>query len=66
MIVAEIFAILRELREMGVIILLVEQNVHEALSVADRFHIVERGQIVFSGEAEESVDRERLLQLIAV
>lgn len=66
MIVAEIFAIVRELREQGAIILLVEQNVHEALSVADRFHVVERGQIVFSGEAESASDRERLLKLIAV
>ena len=66
MIVAEIFAIVRELREQGAIILLVEQNIHEALSVADRFHVVERGQIVFSGEAESAGDRERLLKLIAV
>ncbi len=66
MIVAEIFAIVRELREQGAIILLVEQNIHEALSVADRFHVVERGQIVFSGEAENAGDRERLLKLIAV
>ncbi|PTM42785.1 ABC transporter ATP-binding protein [Bosea sp. 124] len=66
MIVAEVFAIVRELRDRGAIILLVEQNVHEALSVADRFHVVERGQIVFSGEAEDPADRERLQQLIAV
>jgi branched-chain amino acid transport system ATP-binding protein len=66
MIVAEIFAIVRELREQGAVILLVEQNIHEALSVADRFHVVERGQIIFSGEAENAGDRERLLKLIAV
>lgn len=66
MIVAEIFAIVRELRDQGAIILLVEQNVHEALSVTDRFHVVERGQIVFSGDAESEPDRERLLKLIAV
>ena len=66
MIVAEVFAIVRELRDRGAIILLVEQNVHEALSVADRFHVVERGQIVFSGEAEDPADRERLQRLIAV
>jgi branched-chain amino acid transport system ATP-binding protein len=66
MIVAEIFAIVRELRDQGAIILLVEQNVHEALSVADRFHVVERGQIVFSGEGQDQSDRQRLLELIAV
>jgi branched-chain amino acid transport system ATP-binding protein len=47
-------------------VLLVEQNVHEALSIADRFHVVERGKIVFSGEAGVEADRARLMQLIAV
>lgn len=66
MIVAEVFAIVRELRDRGAIVLLVEQNIYEALSVADRFHVVERGQVVFSGEAENDHDRDRLMQLIAV
>lgn len=66
MIVAEVFAIVRGLRDRGAIVLLVEQNVHQALSVADRFHVVERGKIVFSGEAGVEADRTRLMQLIAV
>jgi branched-chain amino acid transport system ATP-binding protein len=66
MIVAEVFAIVRELRDRGAIVLLVEQNVHQALSVADRFHVVERGKIVFGGEAGVEADRTRLMQLIAV
>jgi branched-chain amino acid transport system ATP-binding protein len=66
MIVAEVFAIVRELRDRGAIVLLVEQNVHQALSVAHRFHVVERGKIVFSGEAGVEADRTRLMQLIAV
>lgn len=33
-----------------------EQNVHEALSVADRFHVVERVQIVFSGEPSTNLN----------
>lgn len=43
MIVAEIFAIIRELKEQGVVVLLVEQNLHEALSVCDRFYAIDRG-----------------------
>jgi branched-chain amino acid transport system ATP-binding protein len=66
MIVAEVFAIVRELRDRGAIVLLVEQNVHQALSVADRFHVVERGSIVFSGEVGVEADRTRLMQLISV
>lgn len=66
MIVAEVFAIVRELRERGCIVLLVEQNVHEALSVTDRFVVIERGRIVLSGDAEDEGDRARLLAALAV
>jgi branched-chain amino acid transport system ATP-binding protein len=66
MIVAEIFAVLRDLRESGAIVLLVEQNVHEALSLADRFYAVERGRIVLEGMAESPSDRERLMATISV
>lgn len=66
MIVAEVFAIVRELRERGCIVLLVEQNVHEALSVTDRFVVIERGRIVRSGDAEDEDDRTRLLTALAV
>jgi branched-chain amino acid transport system ATP-binding protein len=66
MIVAEIFAIIRELRDRGCIVLLVEQNVHEALSVTDRFIVIERGQVVLAGLSEEAADREKLLAALAV
>jgi branched-chain amino acid transport system ATP-binding protein len=66
MIVAEIFAIIRELRAQGCIVLLVEQNVHEALSVTDRFIVIERGQTVLSGDSEDKSDRSRLLTTLAV
>ena len=66
MIVADIFAVLRDLRESGTIVLLVEQNVHEALSLADRFYAVERGHIVLEGAADSLPDRERLMATISV
>jgi branched-chain amino acid transport system ATP-binding protein len=66
MIVAEIFAVIRGLRERGAIVVLVEQNVHEALSLADRFYAVERGQIVVAGAADNTSDRERLIATISV
>jgi branched-chain amino acid transport system ATP-binding protein len=66
MIVAEIFAVLRDLRESGAIVLLVEQNVHEALSLADRFYAVERGRVVLEGAAENADDREKLMATISV
>ena len=66
MIVAEIFAIIRELRERGAIVLLVEQNVHEALAVTDRFVVIERGQIVLSGAAKDEAARGQLMSALAV
>lgn len=64
MIVAEVFAIIREMRDAGEIVLLVEQNVHEALSVCDHFVLIERGQIVMRGDPE--TDRDALLEALHV
>lgn len=66
MIVAEVFATVRQMREGGCAILLVEQNVPEALSVCDRFVAIERGQIVLEGQAEDEGARAALLSKLAV
>ncbi len=41
--------------ERGVGVLLVEQHVRQALAIADRAYVMERGRIVLSGTAEEVV-----------
>ena len=41
--------------ERGVGVLLVEQHVRQALKIADRVYVMERGRIVLSGTAEEVV-----------
>lgn len=66
MIVEEIFAMIRDLRNDGASILLVEQNVHQALVVTDRFCVVERGRIILAGDSKSKEDRERLFDAIAV
>jgi len=66
MIVADIFAIIEEMKAEGATILLVEQNVHVALGVADRFYAIERGAVVFTGNAKDEMDKARLLEAIAV
>jgi branched-chain amino acid transport system ATP-binding protein len=66
MVVAEIFSIIRELKERGVAVLLVEQNLHEALSVCDRFYAIDRGRVVLEGDAEVKRDRQKLIDAIAV
>jgi branched-chain amino acid transport system ATP-binding protein len=51
--VAEVFAIIREVNQTGPTILLVEQNAHLALSVANRAYVLETGKITLSGAAQE-------------
>ena len=50
--VEEIFRIVTEINAQGVSILLVEQNVAMALSVADRAYVLETGRIVLEGPAQ--------------
>jgi branched-chain amino acid transport system ATP-binding protein len=52
-IVARIFELVQELRERGVTILLVEQNVRLALDVADRGYVLNTGRLELSGSASE-------------
>jgi branched-chain amino acid transport system ATP-binding protein len=66
MIVEDIFALMRELAESGISILLVEQNVHLALGLTDRFYLVERGQITLAGSAHEDSARTELIERISV
>jgi branched-chain amino acid transport system ATP-binding protein len=66
MIVTEVFAMIRELRDRGATILLVEQNVNEALKLANSFCVMERGRIVANGDATAEGDRKRLMEAIAV
>jgi branched-chain amino acid transport system ATP-binding protein len=66
MIVADLFAIIKEMKQSGCAILLVEQNVHQALTVCDRFAVIERGQIVLSGRTDDAAACDKLLATIAV
>jgi branched-chain amino acid transport system ATP-binding protein len=51
LIVKEIFGIIAALRETGVAILLVEQNAHAALQVADYAYVLETGDVAIEGES---------------
>jgi branched-chain amino acid transport system ATP-binding protein len=52
-IVSQIFEAIRGLRAEGVTIIVVEQNVQKALSLADRAYVLESGRIVMEGPANE-------------
>jgi len=58
LLVLEVARVLRELKREGLSILLVEQNLPLALSVADRTHILSRGQIVHSSRPDELLANE--------
>jgi branched-chain amino acid transport system ATP-binding protein len=51
--ITRIFLTLRELQKEGKTILLVEQNARQALQVADRGYVMERGRIILSGSGRE-------------
>jgi branched-chain amino acid transport system ATP-binding protein len=53
LIIREVFKIISSLRELGVSILLVEQNARAALETADFGYVLETGEIVHSGAAAE-------------
>jgi branched-chain amino acid transport system ATP-binding protein len=53
LIVREVFRIIASLRELGVSILLVEQNARAALETADFGYVLETGEIVHSGPAAD-------------
>ena len=50
--IEEIFQTLGRIRKEGVAILIVEQNAHVALAIADRGYVLETGNVVISGTAE--------------
>ena len=50
---AQVYAILRELKDAGTTLLLVEQNARAALRLADRGYVIETGRIILQGPAAE-------------
>jgi branched-chain amino acid transport system ATP-binding protein len=51
--VSEIFQIIQELRDRGIAILLIEQNVRHTLETADRAYVIENGRICMEGRSDE-------------
>ena len=59
LLVQEVFAIIRRInRDLGVTILLVEQNARAALAVASHGYIMEQGRVVLEGTSGELSDNE--------
>jgi branched-chain amino acid transport system ATP-binding protein len=62
MIVQDIVEVLRNLKREGLAILLVEQNLRTALAVADRHHVMNKGEICFTGSSAELKNNEHVLR----
>jgi len=53
LLVKEMFHVIQNLREQGITILLIEQNVHQSLEIADRAYVLENGRIGLQGACDE-------------
>ena len=60
LLVEEMFALIRQLRDGGLAVLLVEQNVGQSLEIADRAYVLENGSIRFSGLPAELLASDEL------
>lgn len=60
LLVKEIFEIIQDINSRGTTILLVEQNANMALSVADKAYVIETGEIVLQGTAEQLMKSEEV------
>lgn len=58
--VNEIFDIIRAVSESGTTVLLVEQNAKKALGIADRAYVLETGNIVLEGKAEDLLENDSI------
>lgn len=56
LLVEEMFGLIGKLNDEGLSIFLVEQNVMQSLEIADRAYVIENGQVVLSGSADDLID----------
>ena len=58
--VKEVFRVIESIRSEGTTVLIVEQNVKQTLSVADRAYVLENGKIVIEGTGESLLGDEHV------
>jgi branched-chain amino acid transport system ATP-binding protein len=58
----ELFRVIKSLREQGLTVFLIEQNVRHALEIADRAYVLENGRIVLEGESKDLLQNDYVRQ----
>jgi branched-chain amino acid transport system ATP-binding protein len=58
LLVDEIFRIIQGLRDQGIAIFLIEQNVQQTLEIADRAYVLENGRVTLAGESKKLLQEE--------
>ena len=58
--VQEIFEMIKRIKEEGVTILLVEQNVTQTLAMCDRAYVLENGRVVLEGTGSELMENDQV------
>jgi branched-chain amino acid transport system ATP-binding protein len=62
-IVEKVLDTVRTINEEGVTILLVEQNIHDSLNVADRGYVLEEGKIILEGKSRELLSNSHIKEV---
>ena len=60
LVVDEIFRIIQRLRDQGIAIFLIEQNVQQTLEIAERAYVLENGRVILAGESVKLLQEERI------
>ncbi|MCK9910312.1 ATP-binding cassette domain-containing protein, partial [Microbacteriaceae bacterium K1510] len=59
-VVADIFHAIKQINQQGTTVLIVEQNVRQALKIADYGYVLEAGQIVYEGSGDSQLNDEKV------
>lgn len=61
--VEEVFEFIRKIKEMGTTIVIVEQNAHDTLQMADYAYVISEGEVVLSGTGKELLDNDEVQKI---